>query len=345
MVYGEYERNYKNRFKWLRSDLFIDALREDLLSDSHRLTKILERVGQWNPDHDEKLNELQRLVTTKHPKEKVLIFTQFADTVHYLTAELGKRGLTGIAGATGDTDDPTLLAWKFSPVSNRKTEKFSAKDEVRVLIATDVLSEGQNLQDGYIVVNYDLPWAIIRLVQRAGRVDRIGQKSDKIFCYSFLPADGVEKVIHLRARVRQRLKENAEVVGADESFFEDDHNNEAVRDLFTEKAGILDGEKDDEVDLASQAYQIWSNAVEGNPELEQAIQNLPNVVYSTRQHKPTEEQPEGVLVYMRTANDTDALSWVGKDGQTITDSQLAILKPRNASPIHRPLTSFAIITN
>ena len=84
-----------------------------------------------------------------------------------------------------------------------------------------MLSEGQNLQDAHVVVNFDLPWALIRLVQRAGRVDRIGQQADEILCYSFLPAEGVEKIINLRARVRQRLEENAEVVGSDERFFED----------------------------------------------------------------------------------------------------------------------------
>ena len=89
---------------------------------------------------------------------------------------------------------------------------------MRVIIATDVLSEGQNLQDAAVVINYDLPWAIIRLIQRVGRVDRIGQKAENILCYSFLPADGVDRIIRLRARVRQRLRENAEVVGTDEAF-------------------------------------------------------------------------------------------------------------------------------
>ena len=108
-----------------------------------------------------------------------------------------------------------------------------------MLIATDVLSEGQNLQDCAVVVNYDLPWAIIRLIQRAGRVDRIGQKDPTILCYSFLPADGVERIINLRGRVRQRLSENAEVVGADEAFFQDDASGEQlILDLYHEKAGI-----------------------------------------------------------------------------------------------------------
>ncbi|MGH7137624.1 MAG: C-terminal helicase domain-containing protein, partial [Pirellulales bacterium] len=80
-------------------------------------------------------------------------------------------------------------------------------EETRVLVSTDVLSEGQNLQDAAIVVNYDLPWAIIRLIQRAGRVDRIGQQSPTIRCYSFLPAEGVERIIRLRARVRERLRQ------------------------------------------------------------------------------------------------------------------------------------------
>ena len=69
------------------------------------------------------------------------------------------------------------------------------------------------------MVNYDLPWAIIRLIQRAGRVDRIGQTAEEILCHSFMPSDGVERLINLRGRVRDRLRENAEVVGTDEAFF------------------------------------------------------------------------------------------------------------------------------
>jgi superfamily II DNA/RNA helicase len=131
------------------------------------------------------------------------------------------RGISSLAGVTGNTEDPTAMAYRFSPVSNDRRKKVKPEDELRIVVATDVLSEGQNLQDCAVIVNYDLPWAIIRLIQRAGRVDRIGQQADTILCYSFLPADGVERIIRLRARVRRRLQENAEVVGADETFFED----------------------------------------------------------------------------------------------------------------------------
>ena len=217
-------------------------------------------------------------------------------------------------------------------MSNEKRNIIKPEDEFRVLIATDVLSEGQNLQDCSIVVNYDLPWAIIRLVQRAGRVDRIGQQSENIICYSFLPAEGVERIIRLRARVRQRLRQNAEVVGTDEAFFEDDQNDQVVVDLYHEKANLLDGDIDTEVDLASYAYQIWKNAVDRDPNLEKIIPGLPPVVYSTRPHKSEERKPEGVLLYLRTAEGNDALAWVDKEGKSVTESQHEILRAADCSP-------------
>jgi hypothetical protein len=252
--------------------------------------------------------------------------------VNYLETQLQERCVTSLAGITGNTDDPTAMAYRFSPVSNGRRILVKPEDELRVVVATDVLSEGQNLQDCAVIVNYDLPWAIIRLIQRAGRVDRIGQQADTILCYSFLPADGVERIIRLRARVRQRLQENADVVGADETFFEDQDEEQTVRDLFTEKADILDGEEDTEVDLASYAYQIWKNAIDRNPELEKIIPAMPNVVFSTRPHQPTTGQPDGVLVYLRTAEENDALAWIDKTGNSVTESQFAILKAAECSP-------------
>jgi hypothetical protein len=170
-----------------------------------------------------------------------------------------------------------------------------------------------------------LPWAIIRLIQRAGRVDRIGQHSDKIYCHSFLPADGVERIINLRRRVRLRLRQNAEVVGSDESFFEDDVDEKPILDLYNEKSSVLE-ETDNDVDLASYAYQIWKNAIDADPRLQKVIADLPNVVFSTKQHIPNVEQPEGVLVYMRTAEGNDSLTWVNNEGKSVTESQLTILK-------------------
>ena len=233
--------------------------------------------------------------------------------------------------------------WRFSPVSNNKGSVVGPESELRVLVATDVLSEGQNLQDCSIVVNYDLPWAIIRLIQRVGRVDRIGQQAEEIFCYTFLPAEGVERIIRLRERLRNRLRQNAEVVGTDEAFFEDDHNNQVMVDLYNEKAGLLDGDVDGEVDLASYAYQIWKNATSANPSLLKLIPELPPVVYSTKPYKPINQEPGGVLVYMRTAEGNDSLVWIDKNGRSVTESQLAILKAASA-PRRLPLYPGSVIT-
>ncbi len=307
-VYAQYIGPLRRRFKWLRPSLFHANLKRDLLADA------------------------RNLLTQQHPDEKVLIFTQFADTVRYLTAQLKAHGMLSMEGVTGDSDDPTELAWRFSPVSNERRDRVSPANELRVLVATDVLSEGQNLQDAAIVVNYDLPWAIIRLIQRAGRVDRIGQLSDAIYCYSFLPADGVERLI--------RLQQNAEVVGTDEAFFEDELAETATvtfQDLYNEKAGVLDGEADSEVDLASQAYQIWKNAIDANPKLKGIIEKLPDVIFSTRAHHGSVAAPEGVLVYMRTSEGNDALAWVNRKGENITQSQLAILRAAACSSDTRPI--------
>ena len=331
-VYALYAGAYKKRFKWLSSRLFQQQLADDLQSDGHALIQVLSKCGQWDANGDAKMLALRKLLAKDRPNDKVLVFTQFADTAQYLVKEMAGRGIENVAVATGGSADPTELARRFSPRSNGKTGEAKAGEELRVLIATDVLSEGQNLQDAFVVVNYDLPWAIIRLIQRAGRVDRIGQKAEEILCYSFLPATGVEKIIKLRSRVRQRLAQNAEVVGTDEAFFEDDKKGRKILDLYHEKAGVLDGDEDGEVDLASKAFQIWKNAIEADPGLKKTIEDMPHVVYSAKSHTPTLRQPEGALVFLRTGEGNDALAWIDKEGRSVTESQFAILQAAQCLP-------------
>ncbi len=326
--------SFRNRFDWLRSDFFTSSFQQDLIKDSKEIIKILTIGKNWNPDEDRQLNALYDLLSKKHSKEKVLVFTQFADTAYYLTEHLKKRGILKIESVTGNDENPTYKAHRFSPNSNNKPEITQTNSDLRVLITTDVLSEGQNLQDAHIILNYDLPWAIIRLIQRAGRVDRIGQKAEEILCYSFLPEDGIESIINLRRRLTQRIKENANVVGSDEIFFDGDPIN--LTDLYNEKSGILDGDDDEtEVDLASLAYQIWKNATDANPELNKLIPDLPNVVYATKQNEQLPEK-EGVIVYTRTSEDNDVLSWIDNKGKIITQSQYTILKVAQCSPDTKP---------
>ena len=156
-----------------------------------------------------------------------------------------------------------------------------------------------------------------------------------------MPADGIERLIRLRSRVRQRLQENAEVVGTDETFFEDETHDGLIRDLFTEKSGALDDPEDSEVDLASLAYQIWKNACDIDPTLKKAISDLPNVVFSTKGLSAVAPKhiggggakPEpGVMVYARTADGSDALAWVDEEGRTVTESQHEILRAAACEP-------------
>lgn len=328
MIYKQYATRYQHRFRWIRAAIFKEQLVKDLLADARALLAILHQTGTWDAAQDAKLGALHELLTATHPDEKVLVFSQFADTVRYLEEQLQERGGVQMAGVTGSDPDPTALAWRFSPVSNQKRAEIAPEDELRALIATDVLSEGQNLQDAHIVVNYDLPWAIIRLIQRAGRVDRIGQKAAEIVCYTFWPAEGVNRIIQLRERLRRRLRENAEVIGTDEAFFEDQAPTQPLVDLYHEQAGILDDEQDTDIDLVSYAYQIWKNATDANPQLKKLIPQLPAQVHSTKAHPAhrLEAGPPGVLVYMRTAAGNSALAWMDEAGRSVTESQFSVLR-------------------
>ena len=159
-----------------------------------------------------------------------------------------------------------------------------------MLVSTDVLSEGQNLQDARVVVNYDLPWAVVRMVQRAGRVDRIGQTADEVVVASMLPPGGVEEVIGNHRRIRERLDANAVVFGGGERFFGTDDEEAALRDAIYNEDPPDDS--DHEVDVVSMAYEIWRTAQRDHPDKAAAAEALPNVVYSTlAKHRRHADEP------------------------------------------------------
>lgn len=295
--------------KWISPSFFKKSLSTALKKDNATIMAMLGQCGEWKPDEDEKLNELQNIISKRHGDEKVLVFTQFSDTARYVGEQLKARGIDNLVQVDGDSDDVVDQVRRFSPVSNGCRPPLPLERQTRVLITTDILSEGQNLQDAHIVVNYDLPWAIIRLIQRAGRVDRIGQKSEKVYCYSFFPQEGINDVIRLRDRLNARINANAEAVGSDEVFFEGNKQN--LADIFNEKAGILDESEDEEVDLASQAFQVWESATKDNPELRDRIQGMADVVYAT---KPAGDDSAGVITYARTKSDNDVLVWLNASG-------------------------------
>lgn len=317
----------KNNVSWLKPTYFKRTLKQQLRKDSEIIIKMVELCGIWDPKADMKVHSLFDLLNKKHQKEKVIVFTQYSDTAMYVYAQLKQMGMKNIYYVTGDSKNPTDSVDKFSPKSNG--QDIPEEQQYRVLIATDVLSEGQNLQDSHVIVNYDMPWAIIRLIQRAGRVDRIGQTAEQIYCYSFFPADGIEDIIRLRSRLNKRINENANVVGSDEVFFEGNEKN--LMNLYNEQSGILDQEDgDSDVDLSSQAYQIWQKAIKSNPKLKEIIPNLSDMIYSTK--AAGDGKPDGVITFCRTYNDFDILSWYDSNNQLVSQSQKKILSAMECGP-------------
>lgn len=297
---------------WVRPDMFDGALGDDLRTDAAVIRGLLEWYGDWAPGRDSKLQRLIALLREEHIEEKVLVFTEYKDTANYVATALRASGIDDVAVVTGDTAEPTAVARRFAPRSNTlpgQQEPLPYGDEHRVLVATDVLSEGQNLQDAHIVVNYDLPWAIIRLIQRAGRVDRIGQQSPSVLVYSFFHED-IENVLGLRRRIRQRLVQNAEVFGSDERFFGTEDETRTIEDLYHGRIEV--DESDAEVDASSLAYEVWSQAERDDPQLAESVVNMPDLVDATRACGAGEEA--GVACYVRTETGTDGFGFAQDDG-------------------------------
>ncbi|MDD9864581.1 MAG: NgoFVII family restriction endonuclease, partial [Gammaproteobacteria bacterium] len=164
-----------------------------------------------------------------------------------------------------------------------------------------------------------LPWAIIRLIQRVGRVDRIGQENT-IYCYCFLPEEGINKVIDLRGRLQARLQENAELIGSDEQFFEGDRVN--LQHAYDEQLD-LDGE--DETDLISRCYAIWLQATKNDDALRKKIEALPDVVYSAKALPAKESSASGLLAYIKTSHQQHILVRMDERGEVVSHSQSKIL--------------------
>jgi superfamily II DNA or RNA helicase len=192
-----------------------DALQHDveLLSNRWNLVK---NVG---PDQDVKLERLKELLSGDLSGKKVLIFSYFKDTARYLYQHLGHpdnaaaqefiKQLGGIHIRRMDSDaspkDRTRIVQGFAPKANKKTEWLGTEKEIEVLVSTDVLSEGQNLQDCGYIVNYDLHWNPTRMVQRAGRIDRIGTEFDTLWIYNMFPDEGLERLLGLVESLNRKI--------------------------------------------------------------------------------------------------------------------------------------------
>ena len=191
-------------------------LHDAVQNDIEILSGIWAKVKDIGPEQDLKLAKLKELLAGPLKGRKVLLFSYYLDTVRYLWRELGtdkgKQFRESIGGPTirqmhSGVDQRTRrnVIVQFAPEANRRKHIAGTKDEIDILLSTDVLSEGQNLQDCAHLVNYDLHWNPVRMVQRAGRIDRIGAKYDVLFVHNMFPDVGLEKLLRLVERLAKRI--------------------------------------------------------------------------------------------------------------------------------------------
>ena len=207
------------------TDMDCRSWKRDLLKDQEILGLLLVMIKDINPEHDSKLQMLIENLREKfnHPingnNKKVIVFTAFSDTAQYLYDNLAamiqeKTGLhVGLVTGNGIRSTVKGLPAEFnsvltlfSPVSKEKDKLFPKQPEViDVLIATDCISEGQNLQDCDYLINYDIHWNPVRIIQRFGRVDRIGSKNDVIQLVNYWPDIELDDYLYLKGRVEARM--------------------------------------------------------------------------------------------------------------------------------------------
>lgn len=205
------------------NDFNIKKLKHHIESDLKLLKEMLKIIGKVKPENDAKLQTLlSNLKKSPLNDGKVLIFTQYADTAKYIFENLGQieRQDNIEVIFSGEKNKQKVVA-RFAPKANPEDwKRYKSSGEVSLLVATDVLSEGLNLQDCDKIINYDLHWNPVRLIQRFGRIDRIGSEFDKIYAYNFLPETNLEKELGITELLRQRIKEIHETIGEDSAVLD-----------------------------------------------------------------------------------------------------------------------------
>ena len=264
--------NFGRKVKINLADMDYESWRRSLEKDQYTLNLLTYMVGDITPEHDSKLQELLSVLRNKieHPinegNHKVMIFSAFADTADYLYAHVSRYmkdnyGLnTAMISGTVDgkttaknlrVDLNTILTC-FSPKSKDKHLLMPGDNtDVDILIATDCISEGQNLQDCDYLINYDIHWNPVRIIQRFGRIDRIGSKNAVIQLVNFWPDVTLDEYIDLKAKVETRMKIVNMTATGDEYIL----NDEEKTDLEYRKAQ-LQRLRDEVVDLEDMSSGI-----------------------------------------------------------------------------------------
>ncbi|MCG4580083.1 helicase-related protein [Clostridium cochlearium] len=216
-----------NKVKVLLQDCDLIKWKQDLEDDKEKLEKLLIESAKVTNNRDAKLEHLKKLITEKiqNPintnNKKVIVFTAFADTGNYLYENIAQWAknkfqiYTALVTGSGSNKtnfknikkkDLNAILTNFSPKSKERDKIYpSIKEDIDILIATDCISEGQNLQDCDYLINYDIHWNPVRIIQRFGRIDRLGSTNDKIQLVNFWPNMELDEYINLEARVTGRM--------------------------------------------------------------------------------------------------------------------------------------------
>lgn len=262
-------------------DFDLKTLRAHISHDIGILEKIQRLVEPIKPEQDAKLQTLIKRFGEEPLKSgKLLIFTQYADTARYLfenlQAHMKKDELEVIF--SGDKSKARVVG-RFAPKANPEYKFAAGETELSTVVATDVLSEGLNLQDCDKIINYDLHWNPVRLIQRFGRIDRIGSDFDKVYGYNFLPETGIERNLGLRQRLHNRIQEIHDTIGEDSAILDrtEQLNEEAMYAIYEKKGKNLTLFEEDEeesfVDL-NEAEEILRQLRKEKPEEYERIANM-----------------------------------------------------------------------
>ena len=287
-------------------DFEADKWTEDLDKDHDLLSDIHDRVRDIGPEDDDKLRALKRFMDQPEVKAgKVLVFSEAETTIEYLFRELNPGGKDdSIARLTGNTrHDAERIVKRFSPTWNLGEHEQLPGKEVRVLLATDIVSEGQNLQDCARVLNYDLHWNPVRLIQRFGRVDRIGTEHEVINLHNMWPDVSVDAELSLTERLHNRIQSFHDLIGLDSKLLSESErlNANAMYRIYEGKQlpEIEDGL--DEVSANQRAITLLQRIQSDDPDLWNTITNLPDGIRSSLQvrvaqaESPDESHAQNVL--------------------------------------------------
>lgn len=298
----------------------------ELEKDQSILLELEKLIDQITPAEDKKLQTLYRLIDEKmtHPinegNKKLIIFSAFATTTNYLykhishyvleTYGLHTAQISGTKGfettlKTNHRDLNSLLTY-FSPQSKDRNLLFpDDQREIDVLIATDVISEGQNLQDADMMVNYDIHWNPVRIIQRFGRVDRIGSKNEFIQLVNFWPNIELDEYIDLKSRVESRMKISVLTSTADDNVLsseEIEDNNYRKKQLERLRNEVVDLEEMSEgisiMDLGLEDYRMdLLKYLESHPELEKVPKGLQSILSVDK------EKAEGAIFVLKNKDE------------------------------------------